>query len=159
MRLKHEIQPACLRYLIYLQMEDAKWVSPSKVDPQVSILGSWKTDFLLSASSRRITGLWSLFCVLGGAGILPGNFHRKLSLFHIGECGYVAWEHVFLLDTWQSSLQAGLLYLTWSVNDFQFLPVPGSVRGTQRWGTLLCTIGWGMSCHHGQSGGFLCKVL
>lgn len=94
MRLKHGIQPACLRHLIYLQMEDAGWVSPFKVDPQVSMPGSWKTGFLLSVSSSRVTGLLPLSCVLGGAGILPGIFHGKLPLFHVGEHGYVAWEHL-----------------------------------------------------------------
>lgn len=94
MMLKHGIQPGHLRHLIYLQMEDARWISPSKVDPRVSMLGSWKTGFLLSASSRRVTGLWPVSCVLKGAGILPGIFHRKLPLFHVGECGYVLWEHL-----------------------------------------------------------------
>lgn len=94
MVLKHGIQPGCLRNLIYLQMEDARWVCPSKADPRVSMPGSWKTGFLLSASSRRITGLWPLSCVLKEAGILPGILHRKLPLSHVGECGYVLWEHL-----------------------------------------------------------------
>lgn len=94
MRLKHELQPACLRHLIHLQMEDAGWVSPAKADPQVSMPGSWKTGFILSAFSKRVTGLWPLSCVLRGAGVLPGIFHGKLPLFHVGERGCVVWEHL-----------------------------------------------------------------
>lgn len=38
-------------------------------------------------------------------------------------------------------------------------PVPGSLRGTQQWGALLCATGWALSCNREQSGGFLCKLL
>lgn len=114
MRLKHGIHSACLRHLIYLQMEDAGWVNPFKVDPQVSLPGSGRTGFLLSVSSSRVTGLLPLSCVLGGAGILPGIFHGKLPLFHVGEQGYVAWEHLLAryMAVWCSGW-IGVSHLKW----------------------------------------------
>lgn len=141
MRLKHGVQPGCLRHLIYLQVLDAEWVGPSKVDSQVSIPRRWRAGFLLQASRRRVTGLWTLFWARRSR----NPFWRLSQAVTSVQRGYVLWEH----------LSAGYGSQAFQLDDCWILPevymtsssfpVPGSVRGTRWWGALLCRIGgvWG----------------
>ena len=104
-----------------------RWVSPSKVDPQVSIPRRWRDGFLLPASSRRVAGLWTLSCTWRSRNPSQRlsraitSVQRRRGTWVCTLC-WIRGSQVLKLDCWISPE----VYMTSSS-----FPVPGSVRGTQ----------------------------
>lgn len=131
MRLKHGIQPACLRHLIYLQMEDARWVSPFKVDPpgfHARVMENW-----VSPVSLQQQGHWAFATLLSSRRSRNPSWNLPWEITSIscrgtGVCGLGAsacqmhGSQVFRLDCCMSPEV--------DVTSSSF-PVPDSVRGTQ----------------------------